>query len=28
MIDDFDEHALAERQREALQLAGVPPPNP
>jgi predicted unusual protein kinase regulating ubiquinone biosynthesis (AarF/ABC1/UbiB family) len=28
MIDDFDEHVLAERQRRALQLAGVPPPQP
>ena len=26
MIDDFDEHVLAERQRTALLLAGVPPP--
>jgi hypothetical protein len=28
MIDDFDEQVLAERQLQALQLAGVPPPNP
>jgi hypothetical protein len=28
MIDDFDEHVLAERQQKALQQAGVPPPNP
>jgi hypothetical protein len=26
MIDDFDEHVLAERQRNALSQAGVPPP--
>jgi predicted unusual protein kinase regulating ubiquinone biosynthesis (AarF/ABC1/UbiB family) len=28
MIDDFDEHVLAERQLQALSQAGVPPPNP
>jgi predicted unusual protein kinase regulating ubiquinone biosynthesis (AarF/ABC1/UbiB family) len=26
LIDDFDEQVLAERQRKALQFAGVPPP--
>ena len=28
MIDDFDEHVLAERQLQALSQAGVPPSNP
>ena len=28
MIDDFDEHVLAERQLQALRQAGVPPSNP
>jgi predicted unusual protein kinase regulating ubiquinone biosynthesis (AarF/ABC1/UbiB family) len=28
LIDDFDERVLAERQQQALQQAGVPPPTP